>query len=502
MKKQSKLLNKNAVLLVILTIFALFIVIYIGFSIYFKDRFLFGTYINNVDYSKKTVSEVEQAITNRINTYVLTIEERGENKEYIASNDIDMKAVLNMNLDEVKEKQNPFLWIAGLLKKNNYNVGVTASYDEKLLEKVFNSLECFNSENVEKPVDAHISDYTEDNGYQIVAETFGNEVDKDKFYDLVKDAIAKQETRISIEDTDSYVKPKITSDSKKLEQVLNTLNKYINTTITYEFGEVKEVVDATDISGWLEVNEDFEVVFNQDSVRQYVDYIGYTYNTFGKKRDFKTSYGKNIKVVGGDYGWWLNRSAEVDELITAVKQGGDIKKEPNYYQKAGAYGENDIGNTYVELNLKEQHLFYYKDGKLIVESDFVSGNLARGFGTPVGTYSITYKERNATLVGEDYSTPVQYWMPFNNNIGLHDASWRSRFGGELYLTQGSHGCINLPPAVAKKIYENIEKGTAVVCYELELDKAKDDSDDKEKNSFNEQESTSNNSTYEDSSDDE
>ncbi|MFR2849244.1 MAG: L,D-transpeptidase [Hungatella hathewayi] len=121
----------------------------------------------------------------------------------------------------------------------------------------------------------------------------------------------------------------------------------------------------------------------------------------------------------------------------------------------------------MEINLTAQHLFFYKDGKLLVESDFVSGNSSKGYDTPPGAYPITYKERNATLKGEDYRTPVDYWMPFNGNIGMHDAGWRSSFGGNIFKTSGSHGCVNLPPSVAKTIYENIEAGMPVLCYTLE-----------------------------------
>ena len=120
----------------------------------------------------------------------------------------------------------------------------------------------------------------------------------------------------------------------------------------------------------------------------------------------------------------------------------------------------------MEINLTAQHLYMYKDGKLLVESDFVSGNLARGWGTPAGTYPLTYKQRNAVLKGENYRTPVDYWMPFNGGIGMHDAKWRGAFGGSIYRTNGSHGCINLPHSVAKTIYENIQSGIPVICYNL------------------------------------
>ncbi|MEI3186586.1 MAG: L,D-transpeptidase [Lachnospiraceae bacterium] len=138
--------------------------------------------------------------------------------------------------------------------------------------------------------------------------------------------------------------------------------------------------------------------------------------------------------------------------------------KPQYSQKAASHDGNDYGSTYVEINLTAQHLYFYKGGSLVVQSDFVSGNESKGWSTPAGAYPLTYKQRNATLKGENYSTPVSYWMPFNGGIGLHDAYWRSSFGGTIYKTNGSHGCINLPPAVAKTIYENISAGTAVLCY--------------------------------------
>jgi hypothetical protein len=137
-----------------------------------------------------------------------------------------------------------------------------------------------------------------------------------------------------------------------------------------------------------------------------------------------------------------------------------------YSQTAASHTGNDYGDTYVEINLSAQHLFFYVDGELLIESDFVSGNASKGWSTPGGIFPLTYKERNATLRGANYATPVSYWMPFNGNIGMHDSNWRSSFGKNIYKTNGSHGCINLPPSVAKVIFENIEQGMPVLCYYL------------------------------------
>ena len=116
------------------------------------------------------------------------------------------------------------------------------------------------------------------------------------------------------------------------------------------------------------------------------------------------------------------------------------------------------------MDLSGQHVFVVKNGKVVFDTACVTGNESQGHATPAGTYGITYKQRNATLRGENYETPVSYWMPFNGGIGFHDAYWRSRFGGTLYRTGGSHGCVNLPPSSAKKIYSLVEQGTPVICY--------------------------------------
>ena len=118
----------------------------------------------------------------------------------------------------------------------------------------------------------------------------------------------------------------------------------------------------------------------------------------------------------------------------------------------------------MEIDYTNQHLWYYEEGELIADTDIVSGNLSRNNGSPDGVFKIVYKQRNATLVGEGYSSPVDYFMPFAYNVGIHDASWRNRFGEQIYLSSGSHGCINVPRDVAETIYESIRIDTPVIAY--------------------------------------
>lgn len=463
-RKRSSLSTK----ILIGSFLALIVILISGYLVavkYYSNRFHKNTIINSIDCSNKTIEEAMELLKYEADHYVLTIKERNDIEEQILGSDIEFTISFGNSLDNLMEEQSPYAWITALGKKAEYEFPSMISFDENKLEQKIKELDAFDPSIFIEPNNAHISDYTEE-GYTIVEETGGTKLKEKKVIGYIKEAVSNFEETISLEELGCYVKPTITSEDATLIALRDTLNLYTSTVLTYHFGDVTEVLDGSIIHTWLSINEDDQVVLDEEKVKDYVDYIGKNYNSFGRKRTFKTSYNKTITVTGGDYGWWLNRVAERQEIIEAIQLGTQSVKQPNYYQTAQQYGSDDIGNTYVEINLTAQHLFYYKDGVLIAESDFVSGNVAKGYATPVGTYGITYKERQATLVGEDYATPVDYWMPFNGNIGMHDADWRKDFGKNIYLKNGSHGCINLPPKIAQKIYENISKGAAVICYEL------------------------------------
>ena len=141
-----------------------------------------------------------------------------------------------------------------------------------------------------------------------------------------------------------------------------------------------------------------------------------------------------------------------------------MTREPVYEQRAFVGGKDDIGNTYVEIDYDAQHFWYYVDGSVVLDSDIVSGDMGSGHGSPDGVFKIITLVTDTTLVGEDYESPVSYFMPFAYNVGLHDADWRSSFGGDIYLGAGSHGCINLPENVAESLFNQIEIGTPVIAY--------------------------------------
>ena len=439
--------------------------IYLFIGSTYKDTFFAGTVINGQDASGMTVDEVKTMISQEISSYELTLLERDGKQETITREQLGLMAEFDGTLEKILEEQNPYAWLPAQIKGSEYEIPAMVVYEEENMEKVLKSLDCMDEEQTVKPENARISQYIPGTGYVIEPETEGNEVDYERFQEAVVQAVTELKGELSLEEAGVYVEPEIRAEDETLQTLLEQYNRYGTITVTYTFGDKKEVLDGETISQWLYAEGD-EVIISDEAVTDYVQTLATKYNTAYRAKSLKTSYGPTVVINRGHYGWKIDQAAEKKKLMEILKAGESVTREPEYSQKAASHGANDYGDTYVEINLTAQHLFFYKDGKLLVESDFVSGNASKGWTTPPGAFPITYKERNATLDGEGYSTPVSYWMPFNGGIGMHDASWRSSFGGTIYKTNGSHGCINLPPAVAKTIYENISQGAPVLCYEL------------------------------------
>ena len=317
------------------------------------------------------------------------------------------------------------------------------------------------------PEDARISEYQpETKSYEIIPAVQGTTLVLENVEQAVSEAVLSLSSEVDLEEKQCYTKPAVDTEDERLVSLAAQMNQYVGAVVTHTFGSSQEVLDGDTIHQWI-VTDGTTASIDESQAAAYVKALAKTYDTAYQTKTLKTSYGKTVKITKGNYGWRMNQAAETAAILEIIRKGEQQTREPEYSQKAASHDGNDYGDTYVEINLTAQHLFFYKNGKLLVESDFVSGNESRGWATPSGAYPLTYKERNATLKGEGYATPVSYWMPFNGGIGMHDASWRGSFGGTIYKTNGSHGCINLPPAVAKTIYENISAGMPVLCYHLE-----------------------------------
>ena len=264
---------------------------------------------------------------------------------------------------------------------------------------------------------------------------------------------------------------------KTLKKQQEVWNSCAVVTVTYLFGDQKEVLDGMRVKDWFTYDAEGNYVEDQETlmanIQAYTAELAAKYDTVGRSRVIRsTATGEDVTVEGGDYGFLIDQEEESKQLLQDIQGHVNTEREPVYARRGAVYGENDIGDTYVEVDLTGQHLWYYKDGFLLMDSDFVSGtyyNYERR--TPAGSYYLKYKQRDQVLRpapnpdgSYDYESPVDYWMPFNGGIGFHDADWRWVFGGSIYLYNGSHGCINLPVSFAGEFYNSLEAGCPIICF--------------------------------------
>ena len=438
------------------------VLIYLLISIYFLNHTYFGTSINGVDISLKAHDELDDVIKSYAKDYELQLIERDREYEVIGGQNIGVEYSEKNISSKICQKQNPLKWISSLFRKPKYYINGLFVFNEALLQTQINQLNCLNKDIIPPK---NVSFRYSDGAYELIEEIYGNKINKEKLINAIEMSIIKGLTKLDLNENDCYENPAYTMSSAKTFETKKLLDKYVSTKVTYLFRDKRELLDGNRINQWLSVDENLEIVINEQSVQAYVKELSKKYDTVGVARKFRTSVNKVIEVKGGFYGWKINRTAEAKALIDNIKLGEVVEKEPIFAQTAFTKDADDIGNTYVEINITRQHLWFYKDGKLIAQGSVVTGNPSRGNATEVGIYMLNYKQYGSTLRGHNYEADVTYWMPFNGNVGIHDASWRHSFGGNIYKSNGTHGCVNAPLNLAKKIFENIESGTPVICYE-------------------------------------
>lgn len=350
--------------------------------------------------------------------------------------------------------QKPYFWPAYVFR--SFHSTAKVHMDEKDIMDKISSLECF--QDWESSRNARI--LWKENQYVIIPETYGTEIEestKDKILAAVKEGTDVFDL------SPYYIDPEIRKDDETLLSHFEEMQEMIGLDLYYQFGEKKETISPEEIAGMILEEED-GVTVDEDRVRAFIKELSDEYDTAYSPHTFTTHAGNTITIANGDYGWWTDVSSSAETLKEAIEKKQSGEQKFTYFYTAASYGERDYGDTYVEVSLGSQSLWYYKDGEEILSCSIISGNVSAGHGTPTGIYRITYKENGHQMVGEDYDVWTDYWMPFNGNVGLHDASWRSRFGGNLYLRNGSHGCVNMPVWAARTLFGYVQKGTPVIVY--------------------------------------
>lgn len=469
---------KLVLLGILLFVLVLAAICYGAVTKYYTDHFFKGTEINNFDCSNLTSEEVKALITEEIMTYTVSIEEREGITERLLAKELGMSYVDDQSVDKALSEQKAWQWVVQIFKPHELTVSAVSSYDKQVASASLRKLQCFQEGNYTKPENAYIKEG--EASYEIVPEVAGTELDFDKVMDTVLTAVDNHEESVNLEEAGCYIEPEVKSDDESLTKLVNSVNKYLSAKLTYDFGgdDRKVVVDGAVIKEWMKkgenglpvLDENGEPVIVETALQEFVRVsMAKKYDTLGKPHEFKKHNGETITLTDGFYGWRMNQAKTSEAMLEAIKAGEQKDMEVYYHYTAANRGANDIGTTYVEVDITHQKLYCYEDGKLKVETDVVTGKPTEDRETPSnGIWSIIYKKKDAVLGEEnnlEYRSPVDFWMPFNGNVGLHDADrWRSKYGGDIYKTNGSHGCVNMPREAAEKVYNIVSKGIPVIVY--------------------------------------
>ena len=295
--------------------------------------------------------------------------------------------------------------------------------------------------------------------------TKGIKYDTDAAAAAAAEAIALLNAQAEISVAATELAPELSASSDKVKNAISKANGYLGVSLKYTYSPegsdaATETIGAATLAGFVNVSDKMEVSVSKSAIESYASQMADRHNGADYKGKFVTTGGSTIGSTVTYYGQRVNKSALADDIYKCVTEQKSGTRTAPYSAKSS----KPYGGSYVEVDLSSQKLWLYKDGERIVTTNLVSGSVAEGHRTPTGVYSIYAKQTDRYLSGEGYRSWVNYWMPFLGGYGLHDASWRSSFGGTIYHYDGSHGCVNLPSSAAKKIYNNVSVGTKVILY--------------------------------------
>ncbi len=476
-RRRRSLTKQAAVLVLFLAVIALAL----GDYCLDQTRMAHRLSVYGVSVSGMTVENAAQKIETAFTSMPLIFTENGGELYSTTLGEAGFSLDMDALREILRETQSEMLKTRGLIEqKQNIEVDYTILTDEAALSDTL-SAEHFEVELArEASSEAYITYDSEAGEFVIVSSWQGNAIDEDNLRgvlletleETLEDGLVQESVTVRL-DVRSYETVEVTEDSEELNGELNELNQslenYRNTSIVYVFGQETEVLDSDTICSWLTITDN-GVELNESLIWTYIDELADTYNTKYNTRYFTTTAGDTVTIDNNEYGYRIDEDAEYVQLCEDLESGTQIEREPVYSESGLARnGVDDLAGSYIEVSVDQQHLWLYKDYSLVVSTDVVTGKPTEERETLQGAFSIAYKASPYTLSSDyyGYETDVTYWMPFANGQGLHDATWRSSFGGSRYENYGSHGCVNLPLSAAETIYNTITAGYPIIIYERE-----------------------------------
>lgn len=468
------------------------------YCIYYSNRWYLGTTVNGLEVSGQTMEESKQYLLNEYRDYTLTVTGRGGVSLSILGSDINYTVCAGDDWENIYTNQHDTSLVS-LDWERDYTVELDVTYDREVLKKIVMESELIRGSEevpIEPPVSASVV-YSEEKGQYICKkEVKGNQLNRDVFLDVIETALKLGRTEIDINDDerykDVYHVPEITSENKELQNEISLCNNAVLRYICWDMGDgMMEEITPKQIANWI-IYKNGRVTYKKEAISTWVRQFCRKYQTVGKPRTIQSHTGKKVKIVGGDYGWQTDYNRTLKQVRKALNKNIDrslteaymenpssknkraltMKRKPLYLNTA--YRRNrknplkdwDLKN-YTEISLNEQMVYVLRKGKVAFSCRCITGLPVAERMTRTGAYYIKEHRSEYTMTGDDYRTHVKHWVRITwTGTGFHPATWQpwSKWTNTLYKAKGSHGCINLSPADAEKIYNLVKYREAVFIH--------------------------------------
>ena len=485
-EEESKGRGGKVALIVVGVVIGLVALVYLLGALAFSFVFMPGTTVDGADVSLKFASEVAADKSAGISAFQSQVV--GDNFSLtVRGQDVDLAFDKDAYASALIAQQHAFAWPLHIAERHELQSDGGATFDSgKLAELLGSAIDEFNA-SATQPTNATIAFDDKTQQYAVTPEQVGTALDKDATLELVGNGLKGLSRRITLDDS-CLSQPTVTSDDAALATAAQNANRFMTADIPLTLnGQAAGEVTRAQISSWITLDENLNATLDDAKLGEWLKTeVAAKYDTRGAARTYTRPDGKVVTVdaTGSNhwddaYGWVTDEDALATALKQAVEAGSTAAIEiptKGAAQAAPDAGLKDWGNRYIDIDLTEQHVRMYDDsGALVWESDCVTGDHAQGHDTPTGVYTLNSNRAsgNVELRGAidpatnepEYISHVSYWMPFiGNSWALHDASWRSRFGGDIYQSSGSHGCVNLPSDKAAELYNLCKVGDVVVVH--------------------------------------
>ena len=442
-----------------------------GIAVLF-GKFQERTYVNDVDVSHMTAEEAEERYRTTWEGFRFTVKTLEGNEEIIDGDDIGYAIETKPSFSHMARWQNYLKWPLTPYLDTKLRPKEIPVFDEEALRSALTSLDCVSGSDVREPVNAHIG-RTEEGYYELFEADDGNLLNDERTYEAVAEAIRAGSAGIDLEEAGCYEKATLYADDETLNSRFAPIDAFQQAVFDIDMaGGITEHLTKEIYGSWLDYDiETGSITVSEEKAREYTLSLYDKYSTFGHPRKFLAHAGDVVEVGGSNYdnfGYEMNVDATCAAIYSAVVSGASGPVSCTWERLGEARSElgSDFGNTYVEISLDEQRMWYYIEGDIIVSTSIVSGLATTTRATPTGCFQVLDKLTDHRMEGSYGAAFANYVIAImHNGICIHDSSWRGEYGGDIWLYDGSHGCINTPYNAVKTMYENIWDGVPVVIYD-------------------------------------